>query len=247
MANAQTRGWGHPDDAGYRQRNIVTITVQGVKLHVHRAVAHLFSGFLNELCQTGYRLDVDADDWGYNNRDIRGRPGVKSNHAWGLAIDINALKNPMTEAHPGHAGQPGHDHRGVHTDMPPQTGALASKWGLRWGANYTGSRKDAMHFQFEGTPADVAKYPDARATPQKPPEPLPPEDDDMATDTKLATVEDGPHKGRTYLLREHRRHLQNDASIAEHENSGVKWWEGKYVSFRLLEDSYPPLEQGRDD
>lgn len=144
MADARARGWGWPDDPGYRSRHIVTITSGGIRLNIRREVAHLFAGFVDGLVAGGYRLDVVADDWGWNNRDIRGRPGVKSNHAWGLAIDVNSTHNPMTEAHPGHAGAPGHDGRGVHTDMPAWVGPLARRWGLTWGANYTGSRKDCL-------------------------------------------------------------------------------------------------------
>lgn len=151
---ANLRGWGNPDAANYRRDHIITVTVQGVRLPVRREVAPLFVGFLNELCSTtGYDLDDVADDWGYANRCIRGtgpgtsRPCVKSNHSWGLAIDINATKNPMT-----FNGR-------LITDMPAATGAIAAKWGLRWGANYTGTSKDAMHFEFMGRPEDVKKYP----------------------------------------------------------------------------------------
>lgn len=179
MADARARGWGWPDDAGYRSRHIVTITAGGVRLHVRREVAHLFAGFVDGLVAGGYRLDVVADDWGWNNRDIRGRPGVKSNHAWGLAIDVNSTHNPMTEAHPGHAGAPGHDGRGVHTDMPAWVGPLARRWGLTWGANYTGSRKDAMHFEFVGTPQDVARYPLPGTHLPQEPTPRFEEDEDM--------------------------------------------------------------------
>lgn len=164
MATPQDRGWGWPGAPGSTQereyrKKLTTIVVGGIRLLVRREVAGLFNGFLTELLALGYRLDVNADDWGFANRDIRGRPGVKSNHAWGLAIDINAIDNPMAEPHGWHAAMPGHDHRGVHTDMPPETAQLAARWGLRWGANYTGSRADAMHFEFMGRPADVAKYP----------------------------------------------------------------------------------------
>ena len=170
---AQDLGWGNPDAPDYRTRNIVTVTAGGVRLAVRREVAPLFQGFIADLIRSGYRLDVNADDWGYANRCVRGtgtgtgKPCVKSNHSWGLAVDLNALANPMTEAHPSHADQPGHDSRGVHTDMPPETAGLASTWGLRWGANYTGTRKDAMHFEFMGTPADVARYPLRPRTPQE--------------------------------------------------------------------------------
>lgn len=173
MATPQDRGWGWPGAPGSTQEReyrklLTTVEVGGIRLVVRREVARLFVGFLTDMLALGYRLDVNADDWGWANRDIRGYPGVKSNHAWALAIDINAIHNPMAEAHGWHASRPGHDHRGVHTDMPPETAALAAKWGLRWGANYTGSRKDAMHFEYMGRPEDVHKYPLYVAQPVRP-------------------------------------------------------------------------------
>lgn len=134
--SAQSRGWGHPDEANFRVRNIVKVVVDNQPLYVHRDVASLFEGFLNELVATGYSLDEQDDDWGYVNRDIRGRPGVKSNHSWGLAVDINAAKNPMGDK--------------LVTDLPKNVSAMAKRWGLKWGGDYRG-RKDAMHFEFEGT------------------------------------------------------------------------------------------------
>jgi hypothetical protein len=151
VSDARTRGWGDPDSAGYRQNHIVGVTAGGVTVYVRREIAGLVRGLLSELVQRGYRLDQRQDDWGYNNRDIRGRPGVKSNHAWGLAIDINSATNPMTE-----------DGR-VHTDMPGWFREVAHKWGFFWGADYSGSRRDPMHVEFLGTPADVSKYPTNRA------------------------------------------------------------------------------------
>lgn len=157
MASAQSRGWGDPDAPGYRQRNIVTIRAGGIALAVHREVAPLFESFCDEIVARGYRLDGVADDWGYANRDVRGRPGVKSNHSWGLAIDINATTNPMTARHPDHANQPGHDGRGTHTDMPRWVVECAERHGLYWGGNYGSSRADAMHFEFLGTPDDARR------------------------------------------------------------------------------------------
>lgn len=153
MADASARGWGYPDAADYRARNITTITVAGIRLAVHRSVAHLFAGFIRELVDLGYDVDDVADDWGYANRCIRGTgPGtsrrcVKSNHSWGLAVDINATANPMTS-----------DGRN-HTNLPPAVSALAARWGMRWGGDYTGSRRDPMHFEFMGSPDDVGRYP----------------------------------------------------------------------------------------
>lgn len=150
-ASADKRGWGWPGAPGsdadrrYRKNHCTTIKVAGISLLVRKEVAPLFVGFIEELTAGGYRLNGSADDWGYANRDVRGRPGVKSNHAWGLAIDLNATTNPMTS-----------DGRN-HTDMPPGVSKLAAKYGLRWGGDYSG-RKDPMHFEFIGTPEDAQEY-----------------------------------------------------------------------------------------
>lgn len=146
MANgARARGWGDPDAPGYRQKHIVKITAGGRDLWVRREVARLFQGFIDEIVATGYRIDLGTiDDWGYANRDIRGRPGVKSNHSWGLAVDLNARTNPMGTA--------------LKTDMPRWVVDVAEKWGLLWGGSYN-SRPDAMHFEYVGRPEDVHRYP----------------------------------------------------------------------------------------
>lgn len=152
VAPANERGWGWPgapgstQDRKYRRDHLVWVEAGGVKLLIRKEVADLFVGFIGELTAGGYRLNVRADDWGYANRDVRGRPGVKSNHAWGLAVDLNATTNPMTN-----------DGRN-HTDLPPGISKLAAKYGLRWGGDYTGSRKDPMHFEFIGTPRDAQEY-----------------------------------------------------------------------------------------
>ncbi len=168
--SARDRGWGWPGAPGSAearnyQRNLTTITLRcGVRLTVRREVAHLFVGFWNELeAETGYSLaDRGApDDWGYANRDIRGRPGVKSNHAWGLAVDGNAEENPMRDT--------------LVTNMPVDAvRRIAARWGLRWGGDYQG-RKDAMHVEFVGTPGDVRHYPLGQAP--RPAAPAPVEDD----------------------------------------------------------------------
>ena len=151
MADASARGWGHPGVPGsstgsrYRRDNIIRVTAGGITLYVHHLVAPLFEGFIEELVTAGYPVNVRADDWGFNHRYIRGleRQRVLSNHAWGLAIDLNAITNPMAAR--------------LVTDMPPWVRALAAKWGLSWGGAWTGSRKDPMHFEFLGTPADARR------------------------------------------------------------------------------------------
>lgn len=154
MANAKTRGWGDPDARGF-SRNIVRLDVAGTFVHVHRAVAPIFRFLLTELNKVIELQGEPHDDWGYNNRDVRGRPGVKSNHSWGLAVDLNATRNPMT-SNPNARRQ----FKTQHVDP-----ILKQLKGLvEWGGDYRGERKDYMHFEFIGTPKQAAALCDFLAT-----------------------------------------------------------------------------------
>jgi hypothetical protein len=138
--SADRRGWGpgYPVD---RRHDMVTVTVaNAVRLVVHKRVAPIFKAFCDEIDAHGYDLDGVADDWGYANRPIRGSR-KPSNHSWGLAVDLNATKNPMAAT--------------LKTDIPAWVVELAeNKYGLSWGGRYR-TRPDAMHFEFLGTPADA--------------------------------------------------------------------------------------------
>jgi len=168
MSSAQQRGWGNPDGVvggrTYRLRYIRSFTHNGVTFPAgaNRLVAPLMHALLDDLHKMGYVLH-SGWCWGYANRDIRGLPGVKSNHSWGLALDVNAPVNPMTS-----------DGR-VHTNLPPNAGRIAKRYGFLWGGDYTGHRKDPMHFEFMGTKADArrmrASLQHKDTTPSKPTQP----------------------------------------------------------------------------
>jgi hypothetical protein len=74
---------------------------------------------------------------GYSDRNIKGT-NTKSIHAYGAAIDINPEKNPMG--------------KNLVTDLPPAAIQKAKELGLGWGGDWTGGKKDAMHFS-----ADVSE------------------------------------------------------------------------------------------
>lgn len=145
MSNAQTRGWGNPDAPNFRQNNIVKISGGGVSLWVHKEVAPVFEHFVTAISKH-YKLDGYADDWSYINRDVRGLPGVKSNHSWGLAIDLNATANPMT-------ADPKAKYEFRREIVNPLLARYKGK--LIWGGDYKGERKDYMHFEFIGTPNEA--------------------------------------------------------------------------------------------
>lgn len=124
--------WGDPRSAGWYKKNITTITTKsGQSIRVHKDAAPYFLGFLNELEQSGYRIDSVG---GYNLRNKR-NSNSPSEHAFGNAIDVNPLKNPMG--------------KGVTTDMPLNISDMAAKYGLSWGGDWK-SVKDPMHFEWTG-------------------------------------------------------------------------------------------------
>jgi hypothetical protein len=138
--SAATRGWGSgwPADNSHK---MTTVHAGGVAVSVHGEIAPLVAWLLDQTVAHGYQ-PRHGECWGFANRAIRGT-NTPSNHSWGLAVDINAPANPMT------------DH--LVTDMP---GWMPEMWkgrGFRWGGDYS-RRKDAMHYEFMGTPADAAAH-----------------------------------------------------------------------------------------
>jgi hypothetical protein len=104
-----------------------------------------------------HRLDECLEAWGYetreadtgayNCRQITGGSGY-SLHAYGIALDINWQTNPYSPT--------------LITDMPPgmvdDITSLKTNNGVRvweWGGNWSGN-KDAMHYEIDCTPADLA-------------------------------------------------------------------------------------------
>lgn len=137
--DASTRGWGPgwPTDNSGR---MTTVRGAGIALSVRAELAPVVEHLVNETAARGYALN-HGQCWGFANRAIRGsnRP---SNHSWGLAVDLNAPANPMADR--------------LVTDMPAWMVELWKSRGFRWGGDYTG-RKDAMHFEYMGTPDDARR------------------------------------------------------------------------------------------
>lgn len=132
------------------------------------AALPLFEGFVREIQAGGYRIESIG---GYNFRCTSNAgktcegltPASLSNHAYGLAIDMNPARNPELT------------YRGVGgssacatpqtTDLPRWVVQTAERWGLYWGGygwsgggcSGPGQQKpsvirDPMHFEFRGTP-----------------------------------------------------------------------------------------------
>jgi|SRR5687768_6776640 len=124
-------GWG---TACTQSRTTITLT-NGVRVTVASGVAELLRIILNECLRRGYKIR-QADTGAYNCRYIGGTT-TWSVHAWALAIDINWQSNPFSTT--------------LRTDIPTWMRALLNRYGFAWGGDWSG-KKDAMHFQFMGTP-----------------------------------------------------------------------------------------------
>lgn len=100
----------------------------GKSTSVNEKFAPQFQSLIDYLDKSGYEINSLG---GFVDRDVRGKPGTKSIHAHGAAIDINPSTNPLGTT--------------LVTDMPGDISSVASSLGLGWGGNWK-SRKDAMHF-----------------------------------------------------------------------------------------------------
>jgi hypothetical protein len=143
--NKSQNGW---DASKVRAEiDIDSFSVPGttIKLTCNKAVAPLLVKFAAEFHSLIEPIDEGSlDDWGYCYREIRGSSTALSNHSSGTAIDLNATKHPL-----GKAGT-------FPLQKVAMIQALARKYGLRWGGDYTG-RKDEMHFEIALSQAKVAK------------------------------------------------------------------------------------------
>jgi hypothetical protein len=133
--------FGNPDAPGFKKRNIVAIEFLGRNLLVHSDAQRHFLRLerLFEARSPEYAAGVavgEVDDWSYLNRDVRGET-VKSNHAFGIAVDINALANPL----------------GSEGDVPEEVVGQWRAEGGGWGGDW--SRPDPMHFETHLTPDEI--------------------------------------------------------------------------------------------
>lgn len=109
---------------------------QGHTVYVNKQVAPNFKGLLRAIKRRGYKIH---DIYGHADRNIAGS-STPSLHSYGFAIDINPGANPVTYGR-------------RKTNLPRGIGRIARRYGLEWGGNWNGSKKDTMHFSvpFRGT------------------------------------------------------------------------------------------------
>ena len=129
---------------GWEAANKVTIEIPQIKglppyntnkISVHRLVAPQFQRLFNEWEKAGLTKLILSYDGSFLARLIRGNPTTLSNHAYGVAIDINYGWNKLGVI-PALKGQVG----SVRELVP-----IANSLGFYWGGHF--SRNDGMHFE----------------------------------------------------------------------------------------------------
>lgn len=114
--------------------DMVTIHAGGHTASVNQKVAGTFESFAKQYDQ---QIEKIHSFGGYNCRNIAGS-GTWSNHAWGLAMDINASQHAQGR-HGTFSGSQLHNLRQLLTKFPH----------IRWGGDYH-TTVDEMHFEWMG-------------------------------------------------------------------------------------------------
>lgn len=140
------RGWGTgwPNCVAGGDLAFVVADRSGTKIAVRKALAVLVDALMDwtERPEGGDYLLKPEQCGGYNCRPID-NTNIPSNHSWAVAVDLNWLDNPYWT-------KPDHT-------IPDLVAAVWKLHGFAWGGNYKGNKKDWMHFEFMGTPADAAE------------------------------------------------------------------------------------------
>jgi hypothetical protein len=100
----------------------------------HRAMVPHLRAAMRELVRRGLARTVNPGDYAgcYAPRRIQAR-GQLSLHAWGLAVDLNASRNPF---------------RGT-SHQDPRLVRVMETHGFTWGGRWP-TRPDPMHFEYRG-------------------------------------------------------------------------------------------------
>lgn len=121
----------------------------GVPFTVNADEAARFKGAINDLEAAGITINPDKSG-GYNPRNIAGT-NTPSQHASGRAIDINWDENQQ----------------GTDGAIPADVArGIAAKWGLTWGGDWSGSKRDPMHFEVAKNAAPIPKSADDLTIPE---------------------------------------------------------------------------------
>lgn len=114
-----------------------------VRIYMNADLHAPLNRVLDELAYRKLLGEIKSFGGCHNIRDIRGMPGVKSLHSWGIALDWNVADNPLgwTAEQAKRAG------------LTPFTDNFVAVWEkFGWEAGIRWERADGMHFQIARLP-----------------------------------------------------------------------------------------------
>lgn len=146
--------FGNPSDRGWREANIVSVKPLPFKMYVgklqisriemNKFCAYDLAAILEEIWATAGKKQKVISEWGMDRfdgsfviRNIRGSNRI-SNHAFGLAADFNARRNPL-------GVKPGVTPGSFVNGCPVVK--IFDKHNVFWGGRYK-KRPDGMHFEW---------------------------------------------------------------------------------------------------
>jgi hypothetical protein len=141
---AQGRGWGTGWPNCQSSKMVKVVSDAGHSVNVRREIAELVATLFEIQLIREYDPNPTSllQTWGFACRAIANTRRA-SNHSWGLAIDNRATENPYSTT--------------FHSTIPPK---VVNDWevcGFYWGGRYS-TKYDTMHFEYIGTPAEVAGH-----------------------------------------------------------------------------------------
>jgi poly-gamma-glutamate synthesis protein (capsule biosynthesis protein) len=155
----RVRHWGF-DGKVHRGRLVVHADASRQMLTVMRRLFRLHFAIRRMRLVDAYGSDdhrsMNADNTSaFNCREVAGRPGVWSQHAFGRAIDVNPVENPyVSGSHVSPAkGRRFAERRPRRKGMIAGKGAVVrifARAGWEWGGNWTGA-SDYQHFSATGS------------------------------------------------------------------------------------------------
>jgi hypothetical protein len=120
---------------------LVTVELGGWPARVHRAAAPAFRQVAERLRSVDYKIVEPVES--YNWRVVEGHR-VLSNHAFGIAVDINPSTNPNCGV-----TRSCHCLNDLITDMPADFVQAFKDAGFDWGGDWS-DHPDPMHFEWAG-------------------------------------------------------------------------------------------------
>jgi len=101
------------------------------RFRCHKLMVDVFAQVFGEIANQGLQSKLVRFAGCYQQRSQRNSNKI-STHTWGIAVDLNSETNGQ--------GTPG--------DMDPGVVEIFRNAGFKWGGDWPGKQKDAMHFQY---------------------------------------------------------------------------------------------------